>query len=285
MNTLTVNKKSSAAKRNVNLGQLQDAENTLSISKVRKIDHGSPELGQSISQLINGDLMALEIVDFASARFCETLVETVQRYPLDTTYLNNQAAKVLESQHNRQDRPDDYFAGAVSHPLLKEPTMLAAIQEIIDLLSTSGKPVSVAYEPNRKQYYCPAIIREFLASLKLHNDLGSREGKDWAPIQKVNKQWAFVLKLTSCKGGTTRWFPRQWKPEDELFFNREDNYSYNEAVVEGFSEVVFKGEIGTLIIFDCTCFHAVEQVTQGRRYTLGGFIGQLEEMGELIIWS
>ena len=252
---------------------------------VQKVDYSSNELKESIFQLINGNVMALEITNFATSTFCSELVETVLRYPLDTTYLGSQAAKVLESQHNRQDKPDDYFAGAATHPLLKEQPMLTAIERITSLMEASQKPVSVAYEPNRQQHYCPAIIREFLSSLKLHNDLGYREGKRWVPIQNVHRQYAFVLKLTSCTGGATRWFPRQWQPEDERFFNTEDGYSYSESVVEGYPEVVFKGEVGTLILFDCTCFHAVEPVTAGRRYTLGGFIGHLENTDELIIWS
>lgn len=253
--------------------------------KVKKIDFSSSELNEAVFQLLNGDLMALEIANFASPESCRELVNTVQRYPLDTTYLHNQAAKVLESQHNRSDRPDDYFAGAATHPLLKEDALLQGIDAIINLLKASGKQVSVAYEPNRKQSYCPAIIREFLSSLKLHNDLAYREAANWVPIQDVKRQYAFVLKLTSCIGGTTRWFPRQWKTEDEQHFNQEDGYSYDEVVVEDYPEVIFKGEIGTLILFDCTCYHAVEPVVEGRRYTLGGFVGHLEESDQLIIWS
>ena len=274
-----------ARKKNTLPGKTRRRQANELAANVKKLAFSSPGLNDSIYELFSGKLMALEITDFASRAFCQKLVDTVNRYPQDRAYLHGNAAKTLESQHNRQDSPGDYFAGAATHPLLKEAAMVNVISQISALLAASEKKVSVAYEPTRKQFYCPAIIREFHSTLKLHNDLGAREGKGWNPIQKVKRQWALVLKLSTCTGGETRWFPRQWQPEDECFFNTEDTYSYDEAVVEGYPEFTFKGEEGTLILFDCTCFHAVNPVTAGRRYTLGGFVGLLEDTNELIIWS
>ena len=255
-------------------------------SMVKKVAADSPELPHSVNALMNeGTLKALEITKFQDPAMCAALIEVFLQYPQDNAYLKNKATKILFSQHNKQDDPDGYFAGAETHPLLQEWVMKAAISRIMSLLETSGKKVSVAYDTDRNKHYCPVIIREFHSTLKLHCDRGAKDGKGWNPIGKVNRQFAFVLKLTDCIGGATRWYPRAWRPEDERFFNAEDNYSYDERVIAGYPEIVFEGAIGTLIIFDCTCYHAVNPVIEGHRYTIGGFIGVLEETDELIIWS
>lgn len=127
-------------------------------------------------------------------------------------------------------------------------------------------------------------MREFGNELMLHNDVASREQRGWTPIEKVQRQFAFVVKLTDCIGGSTCFYPRMWCPEDEAYFNAADNYSYDMKVVADVAEFELKGPKGSLLVFDCRNYHRVTKVLFGRRYTAGGFIEELPD-GTLVVWS
>lgn len=239
------------------------------------------------SNVLRGKMIGCEIEGFLTPFECDVLVEELAKHLVDESYLSGKAKKILESQHNRQSDPDLYFEGAKNHPLLASYTFNAAKFKLLTWLNSAAPNtvVEVARDTNRDAEYCPAIIREFLNSLKLHNDLGSREGQGWNPIEKVNKQWAFVIKLSSCEGGNTFLYNKNWRPEDQAYFNSQDNYSYDMKVVEGVEEFEIAGAKGSLIIFDCTRYHRVQEVLSGRRYSMGGFIGHLENLDKYVIWS
>ena len=240
-----------------------------------------------IRKVIDGSIIGCEIANFFDEEHCDALVKTVEKYAMDSTYLSGSASKILESQHNRQSEPEAYFHGANSHPLLAEPLFKYSEEKLLTVLgkSQSDLDVGIAYDVRRQSFYCPAIIREFHSTLKLHNDLGSREGLGWDPIERVQRQWAFVIKLSQCQGGATYVYDRRWEEMDQAYFNAIDNYSYDMKVVQEAAEVKVEGQKGSLIIFDCTCYHRVDQVLAGRRYTMGGFIGLLEDEQRLIVWS
>lgn len=263
------------------------SDHVQSVTDIFRVVPASKNIRNTIRKVIDGSIIGCEIVDFFDEDHCDALVKTVEKYAMDDTYLSGSANKILESQHNRQSEPDAYFRGANSHPLLTEPVFKRSEEKLLAILGKnySDYDVDIAYDNRRQAFYCPAIIREFHSTLKLHNDLGSREGLGWDPIQRVRRQWAFVIKLSQCQGGATYVYDRHWKDKDQAYFNTADNYSYDMKVVEGTAEVKVEGRKGSLIIFDCTCYHRVDQVIAGRRYTMGGFIGLLEEEQKLIVWS
>lgn len=250
------------------------------------VSYGNRAL-DNVSKVLHGDMIGCEIEDFLTPLECDALVEDLESYQLDESYLAGTARKILESQHSRRYEPDLYFEGTKNHPLLESYSFNAAKFKLLSLLRSiaSDTKVEVARDANRNAEYCPAVIREFHSSLKLHNDLGSREGQGWDPIERVNRQWAFVIKLSDCVGGSTFLYNKQWAPEDERFFNHEDKYSYDRKVVDGVEEFEIAGSKGSLIIFNCTCYHSVTSVLSGRRYSMGGFIGYLEGDDKLIVWS
>jgi hypothetical protein len=259
----------------------------LPATEIFKVESAANNIGPVINDVFQGKIIGCEITDFFHPMHCKQLVDAVEKYEMDESYLSGTAKKVLESQHNRQSDPAAYFAGANSHPLLKEEVFKYSKRKLLSVLGKdySGYPVSIAYDAERRSYYCPAIIREFHSKLKLHNDLGSREGVGWDPIKHINKQWAFVVKLTQCIGGQTYVYNKKWDESHQVYFNSDDNYSYDMKVVEGCTEIKVAGLKGSLIFFESTHYHRVDKVLKGRRYTMGGFVGLLEDRNELIVWA
>lgn len=238
-----------------------------------------------VGDVLGGRLMAAEIRNFLTKEFCQEVVTLLETFSIDENYLGGDASKIGVSAHNKQNDQPGYFAEVAAHPMLKEPLMKHLAQVLLDVLGSTGEDRHVEVAQNEMgELYSPLIVREFHSILHLHNDLSSREQKGWSPIENVVRQWAFVLKLSNCVGGETYFYPKRWEVADEIYFNLTDNYSYDMAVVTEVPELRIDGPTGTLIIFDCTNYHRVSKVTAGRRYTAGGFIGELPD-GRLIIWS
>lgn len=239
-----------------------------------------------IGDVLAERLMAAEIRNFLPKELCQEVVALLETFAMDENYLGGDASKIGVSAHNKQDDQPGYFAEVAAHPMLREPLMQRLSQVLLDVLVAStggGRRVEVAVNENGESY-SPLIVREFHSILHLHNDLSSREQKGWFPIENVVRQWAFVMKLSDCVGGETFFYPKRWEPADEAFFNHVDNYSYDMVVVADVPELRIDGPTGTLIVFDCTNYHRVSKVTAGRRYTAGGFIGELPD-GRLVVWS
>lgn len=256
-----------------------------SVNELFKAIQANENLSQTIQKVFQGEIIGCEIKNFFNETHCDNLVKVVEKYEIDKTYLSGNASKILESQHNRQSDPNAYFKGVQTHPLLKESLFKYSVKRLLNTIQKSGFPTSVAFDADRSAFYCPSIIREFHSTLKLHNDLGCREGVGWNPIERVQKQWAFVVKLTQCDGGQTFVYDKKWEADDEQHFNHEDNYSYDMEVVKKSTEIKIEGLKGSLLLFDCTHYHRVDAVRLGKRYTMGGFIGLLEEEQRLIVWS
>lgn len=238
-----------------------------------------------VSDVLAGRLLAVEIRNFLTKELCHEVIALLKTYSMDETYLGGDASKIGVSAHNKQDDQPGYFAEVAEHPMLREPLMQRLSQVLLDVLSSTGAGRRVEVAVNEKgQSYSPLIVREFHSILHLHNDKASREQQKWNPIEDVVRQWAFVMKLSDCEGGETYFYPKRWESADEVYFNHADNYSYDMAVVADVPELRIDGPTGTLIVFDCTNYHRVSKVTAGRRYTAGGFIGELPD-GRLVVWS
>jgi hypothetical protein len=237
-----------------------------------------------IHGVLKGLVLAVEIRNYLSEKECDDLVSCINGQCIDATYLHGTAKKIGVSAHNCQDDQPRYFRETDEHPLLKAPVVKKAIKKFLKTLSKgAGQGVKVAVN-EKGQPYSPTIMRDFSQSLKLHNDLASRELRGYNPIENVKAQYAFVVKLTECEGGSTYFYPKKWAPEDEEFFNHDDNYSYDMEIVKNEPELEIAGPKGTLIVFDCTHYHRVSQVITGNRYTMGGFIGVLPS-NEIVVWS
>ncbi|WP_138485475.1 2OG-Fe(II) oxygenase [Dyadobacter bucti] len=236
-----------------------------------------------IGKLLAGTILAVEVRNFLSEKECDHVVGLLHSMEMDEDYLQGKARKIGLSAHNMQSGPDAYFQGAKDHPLLQHPTITNVVDKFFELFRGCGCEIGVATNRSGDDYSA-TIVREFHSELKIHNDFAPREQVGWFPIQDVRRQFAYVLKLTNCLGGETLFYPKRWEASDEAYFNHDDNYSYDKAVVSGFPEFRINGPKGTLIVFDCTNYHSVNKVLCGRRYTMGGFVGELSDE-QFIVWS
>lgn len=249
--------------------------------------YSSNSINQSlplIKSVFEEHLLCIEIVDFLSITECNELLQEIEHVKMeDFMNLQGKARRIGLPVYEMIGRQEEYFEQAKYDTLIQIPAYQRIIKKLLNLLDSADLQVKIASNKSGEYYY-PGIINEFYSTLPLHFDSASKEQKDWFPIKNVGRQFAYVIKLTECKGGETYYYPKRWQTEDEQFFNIEDGYSYDMAVVKDTPKIKIEGHRGTLLLFDSSCYHRVAPVIRGQRITLGGFLGELAN-GTLVMWG
>ncbi|MFI5925935.1 hypothetical protein ACIA3K_08090 [Micromonospora sp. NPDC051543] len=128
------------------------------------------------------------------------------------------------------------------------------------------------------------IVREINAGLQVHFDDAVREYAGRLLDSEVVAQLAFNIYVQVPPGGgeTVLW-RRRWQPDDEDL-RIPGGYGYRESVADGTQSLTLRPTLGEGFLFDPRHYHTVRPATDGRRISIGCFVG-LTDDGRLTLWS
>lgn len=128
------------------------------------------------------------------------------------------------------------------------------------------------------------IVREINAGLQVHFDDAVREYAGRLLDAEVVAQLAFNIYVrVPPVGGETVLWRRRWQPSDEDL-RIPGGYGYHESVADGAQSLTLRPELGEGFLFDPRHYHTVRPATDGRRISIGCFVG-LTDDGRLALWS
>lgn len=237
-----------------------------------------------ITDVFEEKSICCEILNFLPDNECDSIVSWIETMEMhDFANLDGIARRIGLPVYEMTGRQGEYFKKITNDELTSSPFYKNLTTTLLTFFKKCEKNIVVA-KNKHGEIYCPGVINEFHSSLKLHYDLASNEQKGWFPLEKVHRQFAYGIRLTDCQGGETVCYPQKFMPNHSKFFNHDDGYSYNESVIEGIEGYFFPIKKGSLIIFNTSYYHKVLSITSGKRYTFGGFIGELPDQS-LVMWG
>ena len=128
------------------------------------------------------------------------------------------------------------------------------------------------------------IVREINAGLQVHFDDAVREYAGRLLDGEVVAQLAFNIYIrVPPAGGETVLWRRRWQPDDEPL-RIPGGYGFQEAVAADTQSLTLRPTLGEGFLFDPRHYHTVRQVSDGRRISIGCFVG-LTDDGRLALWS
>ncbi|MBM0233427.1 hypothetical protein JNW91_17130 [Micromonospora sp. STR1_7] len=128
------------------------------------------------------------------------------------------------------------------------------------------------------------IVREINAGLQVHFDDTAREYAGRLLDADVVAQLAFNIYIrVPPVGGETVLWRRRWQPDDEAL-RIPGGYGYHEAVAADAQSLTLRPALGDGLLFDPRHYHTVRPATDGRRISVGCFVG-LTDDGRLVLWS
>lgn len=128
------------------------------------------------------------------------------------------------------------------------------------------------------------IVREINAGLQVHFDDAVREYAGRLLDAEVVAQLAFNIYVeVPPAGGETVLWRRRWQPNDEDL-RIPGGYGYRDAVAADAQSLTLRPALGEGFLFDPRHYHTVRPATDGRRISIGCFVG-LTDDGRLALWS
>lgn len=128
------------------------------------------------------------------------------------------------------------------------------------------------------------IVREINAGLHVHFDDAVREYAGRLLDSEVVAQLAFNIYIrVPPAGGETVLWRRRWQPDDEPL-RIPGGYGFQEAVAADTQSLTLRPTLGEGFLFDPRHYHTVRQASDGRRISIGCFVG-LTDDGRLALWS
>lgn len=251
----------------------------------------APLTAESLQAVLNNEIPALRIPNFATAEECDAFAAAVETVGYKFYSVARKIGYIGLAQYEyRWDRPkSDYFRDASlayeQQAALRERSF-DAIQRLIDVLQpyTSGK-VKIAEEDGLGRYYA-GIARVAGEGVDLH--------ADWAPlnspaydISRIDAQlgWNFYAQEL-VSGGETTVHNAPWSPDcapGEI----PKSYGLDAAIVEGAPKYTFTPNKGDVVIFNTRNPHEIAGGVGGpgrNRISIGSFIGRMPN-SDLVLWS
>lgn len=251
----------------------------------------APLTRDSLRAVLNNEIPAIRIPDFASISECDAFSAAVENVGYKFYSVARKIGYIGLAQYEyRWDRPKtDYFRDAElayeqQNALIRQS--FDAVQRLIDVLVPHAEAnVKIANETGLGRYYA-GIARVAGEGVDLH--------VDWAPlnspaydISRIDAQlgWNFYAQEL-VSGGETIVYNAPWNPDcapGEI----PKSYGLDYAIVEGAPRFTFTPNKGDVVIFNTRNPHEIAGGVGGpgrNRISIGSFIGRMPN-DDLVLWS
>lgn len=240
--------------------------------------------------LLNNDIPAIRIKNFATSEECSSFSDAVERAGLKYYSVKKKIGYIGMAQYEyRWGRPkDDYFSDVQEANKLQRVVFSESfdvIQRLIDIVTPHTEAgIGVAKEGEREYY--AGIIRQASEGVDLHADFAPFNSPTYS-IKDISAQlgWNFYAEEL-VEGGMTTVHNAPWNPKMD---SDEPPQSYNlpRDVVAGADTFSFTPDAGDVVIFNTRNPHEISGgvAAEGRnRISIGAFIGRMPNK-ELVMWS
>jgi hypothetical protein len=243
-----------------------------------------------VAGLVAGRIAAVRVPELLSAARCHTITAALADAEMDR-YDESRVFPVvakfgpaINDHRDGGDLREDYWEAAEAADKGWSTLGLPAAPRELCLGAFRAAWPDVA--PGRRQgrQMHVGIVREINAGLQVHFDDAVREYAGRLLDAEVVAQLAFNIYVQVPPGGgeTVLW-RRRWQPDDEEL-RIPGGYGYREAVTNGAQSLTLRPALGEGFLFDPRHYHTVRPATDGRRISIGCFVG-LTDDGRLALWS
>ena len=242
----------------------------------------------SLSALLDGSLVVLQIPAFASAQECSDLARRACQLSFDSyeqvePRINRVGITVFEFDRIGKQEYFDKVPEATGCRKEVVERFFDPVERVMDAFSKiSDSPVAFAEEEGYGKYFA-GLIRRIEEGTLVHIDFAPNEQPDWK-VGQVESQlvWNLYVGLPDQNPGTISIWDRPWRASDESY-KLPDSYGYDEAVIATAPSVEILPRLGDLVIINTRNFHRVSP-TDGDRIAFTSAVGRLPD-GEIIFWS
>ena len=238
----------------------------------------------SIELLIENKIPGVHIERFADKQQIEKL-----KYELDARALRTSSIAevtrlgISQYQQGICESKENYFE--LARKLNEEfqtifSNSFSPVQKIINHFVRLGIDAAIMEEPGFGRYFAgTGKLRN--GSSPIHVDYSPQDSLGWAIADaRVQLAWNLYLNVPE-EGGDLLIWDKQWHVEDDIH-QVENNYYYNEKIVEGKDPLIVKVKEGDVVILNSRNYHAVSYVEN--RLAFGSFISVFDDKS-MGLWS
>lgn len=243
-----------------------------------------------VAGLVAGRLAAVRVPGMLSAARCQAITAALANAPMDR-YDESRVFPVvakfgpaINDHRSVGELREDYWDAARAAE--KSWSTLGLSDSPRDLCLAAFRDAWPDVAPGRRQRreMHVGIVREINAGLQVHYDDAVREYAGRLLDGEVVAQLAFNIYVrVPPAGGETVLWRRRWQPDDESR-RIPGGYGFQEAVVADTQSLTLRPMLGEGFLFDPRHYHTVRPASDGRRISIGCFVG-LTDDGRLALWS
>ncbi|MGC4866956.1 proline hydroxylase [Micromonospora sp. DT53] len=243
-----------------------------------------------VAGLAAGRLAAVRVPGMLSAARCQVITAALANAPMDR-YDESRVFPVvakfgpaINDHRSGGELREDYWDAARAAEKCWSTLGLSDSPRELCLAAFRDAWPDVAPGRRQRREMHVGIVREINAGLQVHFDDAVREYAGRLLDGEVVAQLAFNIYIrVPPAGGETVLWRRRWQPDDEAL-RVPGGYGFQEAVVADTQSLTLRPTLGEGFLFDPRHYHTVRQASDGRRISIGCFVG-LTDDGRLALWS
>jgi hypothetical protein len=243
---------------------------------------------ESLAALMNYEIPAIRIRNFATQEECRSFAKAVESY--EFAYSPKQDPPIGRlglTQFGHFDQPKENYFAAVEEAYRVQRAIMDEsfdpVTRMLELLREVARTdVAIAEEAGLGPYFA-GLIRTIHVEAGLHFDWTLFEAPGWG-VQSVDPQLAWNLFVSPPPtGGECVIYDRRWEPEDEKTKDHESDIVYNHGLLAGRLAKTIPPTCGDVVLINTRNYHEVKR-GDGDRLTVSSFIGR-QPAGNLVLWS